>query len=95
MKDYSYSDIQKASDEVFKMQNDSKFREEDLGKYKCDCRFEKCPIYQSGGNRTCTQSTSRSSAFDDDKLLILALILILSKNSGDKLLIAALLYIIM
>lgn len=77
------------------MQNSSKFREEDLDKYKCDCRFEKCPIYQNGDNCACTQSISRSSAFDDDKLLILALILILSKNSSDKLLIAALLYIIM
>ncbi len=77
------------------MQNSSKFREEDFDKYKCDCRFEKCPIYQNGGNCTNPPNASRSSVFDDDKLLVLVLILILSKNSGDKLLIAALLYIIM
>lgn len=94
MKDYSYDNIEKASDEAFRMQQSSRFFDEDYEKFKCNCRFEKNgappPLPQNG--KHCQGS---SFSFDDDKLLILALILILSKNSNDKLLMMALLYIIM
>lgn len=76
------------------MKQSSKFSDEDYAPYKCNCRFEKSkekfPLPQNGKN-----SYKNPLGIDDDKLLILALILILSKNSDDKLLIMALLYIIM
>lgn len=94
MKDFSYDNIEKASDEAFRMQHSSKFFDEDYEPYKCNCRFEKNrekpPLPQNGKN--CHKNPL---GIDDDKLLILALILILSKNSDDKLLMMALFYIIM
>lgn len=94
MKDFSYNDIKEASEEVFRMRENSRFHEDDYDKYKCNCRFEKKEDKTSAfqnGNNFCLQKNQ----YDDDKLLILALILILSKNSDDKLLLFALLYLIM
>lgn len=94
MKDFSYDNIEKASEEAFRMQHSSKFFDEDFEKFKCNCRFEKNrenpPLPQNG--KTCQNNLL---GMDDDKMLILALILILSKNSNDKLLMMALLYIMM
>ena len=94
MKDFSYNDIREASDEVFRMREKSRFQENDYDGYKCNCRFEKneekSPAFQNG-NKFCLQKNQ----CDDDMLLILALILILSKNSDDKLLLFALIYLIM
>lgn len=95
MKDYSYNDIREASEEAFRMQSNSKFREDDFEKYKCNCRFEKREAPQNGKSCQNSGSLFSSTGIEDDKLLILALILILSKNCNDKLLMAALLYIIM
>ncbi len=93
MKDYSYDNIEKASEEAFRMQQNSRFFDEDFRRFQCNCRFEKNekPSSPQNGNR----SKSPFSSIDDDKILILALILILSKNCNDKFLIMALLYIIM
>lgn len=94
MKDYSYDNIEKASEEAFRMQKDSRFFDEDFKSFKCNCRFEKnreTPLPTQNGKHCHNSSLS----VDDDKMLILALILILSKNSGDKFLMMALLYIIM
>ena len=94
MKDFSYENIEKASEEAFRMKGASKFYDEDYEPYRCKCRFEKSretsPLPQNGKN--CHKAFT---GIDDDKLLILALVLILSKNSNDKLLMMALLYIIM
>lgn len=94
MKDFSCENIEKASEEAFRMRESSKFYDEDYEPYRCKCRFEKSrenpPLPQNGKN--CHKT---SHGIDDDKLLILALILILSKNSDDKLLMMALFYIIM
>lgn len=94
MQDFSYNDIREASEEAFRMRENSRFRENDYDKYKCNCRFEKeeekSPAFQNG-NKLCFQKNQS----DEDKLLILALILILSKNSDDKLLLIALFYLIM
>ena len=90
MKDFSYNDIKEASEEVFRMRENSKFHADDYEKYKCNCRFEKeekTPSFQNG-KKLCSQMNQ----CDDDKWLVLALILILSKNSDDKLLLFALLY---
>lgn len=94
MKDFSYDNIEKASEEAFRMQNSSKFFDEDFQRFKEKCRFEKneaLPSSKQNGN--CSQKSVFS--MDDDKMLILALILILSKNCNDKFLMMALLYIIM
>ncbi len=94
MKDFSYDNIEKASEEAFRMQNSSKFFDEDFRRFKEKCRFEKneaIPSPKQNGN--CSQKSVFS--MDDDKMLILALILILSKNCNDKFLMMALLYIIM
>ena len=75
------------------MRENSQFSEEDKEKYKCRCRFEKNEKTFSppqNGN-----DFKKSSSIDEDKLLVLALILILSKNCEDKFLLMALLYIIM
>ncbi len=94
MKDYSHDNIERASEEAFRMQQSSRFFDEDYEPYKCNCRFEKNrenpPLPQNG--KCCHK---KPLGIDDDKLLILALILILSKNSDDKLLMMALFYIIM
>ncbi len=96
MKDFSFNDIENASREAFRMQSDSKFSEEEKKARKCSCRFEKrdenCPLNQNGKSHNLQKN---SSFLEDDKLLILVLVLVLSKNSSDKLLMAALLYIIM
>ncbi len=93
MKDFSCDNIEKASEEAFRMRQSSKFFDEDYEPYKCNCRFEKKrenpPLHQNG------KPCHISSSIDDDKMLILALILILSKNCNDKFLMMALLYIIM
>ena len=94
MKDFSYDNIEKASEEAFRMQNSSKFFDEDFQSFKEKCRFEKNEaIPSSKQNGNCSQKSFFS--IDDDKMLILALILILSKNCNDKFLMMALLYIIM
>lgn len=94
MKDFSCDNIEKASEEAFRMQHSSKFFDEDFQRFKETCRFEKNrenpPLPQNG--KPCQ---NYGFGIDDDKMLILALILILSKNSNDKLLMMALLYIIM
>lgn len=75
------------------MNENSKYKNDDFTSYKCKCRFEKenqDSLSQNG--KVCH---SKSNSFDEDKLLILALILILSKNSDDKILIFALLFLIM
>ena len=93
MKDLSQTDIEKAWEEISRMGKNSPFPEEDKEKYKCKCRFEK-----NEKNFSSPQNgnyLNKSSSVDEDKLLILALILILSKNCNDKLLMMALLYIIM
>lgn len=94
MKDFSYNDIREASEEAFRMRENSRFQEKDYKRYKCNCRFEKeeanPPAFQNGN-----KCFSKKNQSDEDKLLILALILILSKNSDDKLLLFALMYIIM
>lgn len=94
MKDFSCDNIEKASDEAFRMKESSKFFHEDYEPYKCRCRFEKngekSSLPQNGKN-----CHNNPFGIDDDKLLILALILILSKNSDDRLMLMALLYIIM
>ena len=94
MKDFSYDNIERASEEAFRMQNSSKFFDEDFQRFKEKCRFEKNEaILSSKQNGNCSQKSFFS--MDDDKMLILALILILSKNCNDKFLMMALLYIIM
>ncbi len=94
MNDFSYSDIERAQNEAYNMKSRSRF--DDYSDFKCDCRFEKheknSDCLQNG--RKC-QSPVQKNIFDDDKMLILVLVLLLSKNSNDKLLIMALLYIIM
>ena len=93
MKNFSDIDIEKAWEEISRMREGSHFSEEDKEKYKCKCRFEKNEKIFSppqNGNHF-----NKSSSIDEDKLLILALILILSKNCEDKFLLMALLYIIM
>ena len=93
MKDFSFDNIQKAANEVYRMKEQSKFSDEDLNRYKCNCRFEKDnPDSLSQNGKTCYIKNNSS---DDDKMLILALILILAKNSDDKMLLFALLYLIM
>ena len=75
------------------MGENSHFSEEDKEKYKCKCRFEKNEkIFSPPQNGN---DLKKSSSIDEDKLLVLALILILSKNCEDKFLLMALLYIIM
>ncbi len=94
MNDISDNNIEKAWEEIFRMQKDSHFSEEDKEKFKCKCRFEKNrenPSLPQNGNHF----KNFSSSVDEDKLLILSLILILSKNCNDKFLMMALLYIIM
>lgn len=94
MKDFSYDNIEKASEEIFRMQNSSKFFDEDFRQFKEKCRFEKSgAVPSSRQNGNCSQKSV--FPIDDDKMLILALILILSKNCNDKFLMMALLYIIM
>ena len=94
MKDFSDINIEKAWKEISDMQKNSHFSEEDKDKFRCKCRFEKTgeksPPPQNGNH-----FQKISSSVDEDKLLILALILILSKNCNDKFLLMALLYIIM
>ncbi len=98
MKDYSYNDLQQmqkdASEEAFRMKNNSVFHDKDYEKYKCKCRFEKAEqnCYLSQNGNKCQKS---NSGIDEDKLLILALIMLISRNNGDKMLMFALLYIIM
>ncbi len=93
MKDFSFDDIQNATNEVYRMKEQSKFFDEDIRNHKCNCRFEKEnqeSLSQNG--KTCY---IKNNSQDDDKMLILALILILTKNSDDKMLLFALLYLIM
>ncbi|MBR3588733.1 MAG: hypothetical protein IKL16_04145 [Clostridia bacterium] len=93
MKDFSDINIEKAWEEISRMQKESHFSEDDKEKYKCKCRFEKNEkIFSPPQNGN---YFNKSSSIDEDKLLILALILILSKSCDDKLLMMALLYIIM
>ncbi len=93
MKDFSDINIEKAWEEISRMQKESHFSEDDKEKYKCKCRFEKNEkIFSPPQNGN---YFNKSSLIDEDKLLILALILILSKNCDDKFLMMALLYIIM
>ena len=90
MKDFSDIDIEKALEEISHMGHRSHLSEEDKENFKCKCRFEKNEKIFSP-----PQNGNKTSSIDEDKLLILALILILSKNCNDKLLMMALLYIIM
>ena len=93
MKDFSDINIEKVWEEISRMQKESHFSEDDKEKYKCKCRFEKNEkIFSPPQNGN---YFNKSSSIDEDKLLILALILILSKSCDDKLLMMALLYIIM
>ncbi len=94
MKDFSDINIEKAWEEISRMQKESHFSEEDKDKFRCRCRFEKNEkVFSPPQNGN--QFPKISSSVDEDKLLILSLILILSKNCNDKLLMMALLYIIM
>lgn len=86
MKDpLSAENLQQAADELLRMQEEKEER-------RCACRFEK---KQTASSRKSTRNRKVCIKADEDKFLILALILILSYNSDDKILLFALLYIIM
>lgn len=93
MKDFSFDNIQNAANEVYRMKEQSKFSDDEIRNHKCNCRFEK--EKQDSPSQNGKNCYIKNNSSDDDKMLILALILILSKNSDDKMLLLALLYLIM
>lgn len=96
MKDYSYGEIagmqMKALEEAREMNSRSGFpKEEKQNDTRNDC--EKCKNYDCSKNPN--KKGSLLADFDSDKLLLLALLLILSKDGNDKSMLIALAYILM
>ncbi len=99
---------EQAADSMREMQKNSRFRESPSGENeKEENRFSE--NFRNMGNDKNTENnfnvnqafrerkspSSFSGGLDEDKCLVLALIILLSKNCNDKLLLFALLYIIM
>lgn len=98
MKDYSYGDMAKmqlqAVEDAKNMSSRSTLPDEEKSSPEKSGNCEKC------NNKNCEKNLSfnkKSNLFDidDDKFLLIALILILMKGCDDKTLLLALLYIMM
>lgn len=97
MKDYSYGEIagmqMKALEEAREMSSRSGFpKEEKKSDDRRDC--ENCK------NFDCNKNPSKRKGgllfgIDDEKLLLIALLLVLSKDQSDKIILIALAYILM
>lgn len=101
MKDYSYGEIagmqMKALEDAREMNSRSNFPKSDDSRKAEDHRRPEC---ENCKNYRCDKNPSKKmggllSDIDNDKLLLLALLLILSKDSGDKSMLIALAYILM
>lgn len=98
MKDYSYGEIasmqMKALEDAREMNSRSNFPKEDDRKDEPSHSCDNCKNYICPKNPSKKQG-GLLSKIDDDKLLLLALILILSKDQSDKSMLIALAYILM
>ena len=97
MKDYSYGEIagmqMKALEEAREMNGRSSFpKEEKQAGERRDC--ENCKNYDCKNNPS-KRKGGLLSGIDDDKLLVLALLLVLSKDQCDKSMLIALAYILL
>lgn len=99
MKDYSYGEIarmqMKALEDAREMNSRSSFPNEKDGRDKdsaCEC--ENCQNKKCDKNPSYRKKTFLSD-IDDDKMLLLALMLILFKDCNDKMILLALIYILM
>ncbi|MBQ7580894.1 MAG: hypothetical protein IJU39_06265 [Clostridia bacterium] len=97
MKDYSYGEIagmqMKALEEAREMSSRSGFpKEEKQQVNRPDC--ENCKNFDCNKNPS-KRKGGLLSGIDDEKLLLIALLLILSKDQSDKSMLIALAYILM